>query len=78
MSDPSPAPSGGGSKMTPAQLWGFLLGAGIGGGIAIVVFLVCLAAGIDAIGAAKRRYPEVVLGMITLGLIGALMASGKK
>jgi hypothetical protein len=69
-----PAAGGGGPKITPGLLFGFLVGAGVG----ILIFLICLAAGVDAVGASKRRYPEVWMGIIVLGALGAFIGATRE
>lgn len=69
----SAAPSGG-PQMSPGLLFGYLFLGGLG----IMFFLMFFGMGIDSFGAAKRRYPEVVLGLLTVIFVAGAVAMGAR
>ncbi len=53
----------------------FVLGMAFSIGLGFYFLALFFGMGVEAIGIAKRRYPEVVLGIILLAFIGAGIAS---
>lgn len=49
--------------------------AGLGGGIAALC--IGIAIGITTLGDAKRQYPEIIMGLLALSVIGAAVASSR-
>ena len=58
-------------KLTPLMVLGFAFSVGLGFYLLALFF----GMGVEAIGIAKRRYPEVVLGIVLLVFIGAGIVS---
>ncbi|MEZ0208776.1 MAG: hypothetical protein ACAH17_01205 [Candidatus Paceibacterota bacterium] len=67
------ADSGGSSRISPGTILAYLAAGGFG----LYLFLMFLGMGVMAFGAAKRQYPEVVLGMILIGFAIAGMVSAR-
>ena len=61
-------------KLPPGgKVFGVFLGLGAG----IAALSIGIAMGITTLGDAKRQYPEVVMGLLALSVIGAAIASSK-
>jgi hypothetical protein len=75
MSAPSHDEKKAGGMPSPGTVFGLLLAISAG----LLLLGIGFSSFIESVGLAKRRYPEVVMGMILIGfIIGAVMHSKKE
>ena len=65
-------------KISAGEIFGYAVLGGLGVGLGFYLLAMFFGMGVEAIGMAKRRYPEVIMGLIMLALLAAFMGGGGK
>lgn len=73
-----PAEKKGGGMPSGGAVFGLLAGVGLGGCLLFMLLGIGFGSFIESIGAAKRHYPEIVMGFIALVFAGAAFSARKK